>query len=207
MKMIIDGKKVDSVSKETFDVIAPATGIVVDNVPKATAEDIEKAVTAAVKGQKEWEKFSVTERADVLYKFIDIVELNKESLAQTLCAENGKPITEARAEIGNIKIAFRAFAEHAKHYYGSIIPPGTEAGQENVYVYSVDGSPASKKALVEHTGGMMGIGAQSPINLGKKAVKIANAVLNGEDYEKETYEETFFINRDNVEMYGTDGWQ
>ena len=47
MKMIIDGKKVDSVSKETFDVIAPATGIVVDNVPKATAEDIEKAVTAA----------------------------------------------------------------------------------------------------------------------------------------------------------------
>lgn len=131
MKMIIDGKKVDSVSKETFDVIAPATGKVVDNVPKATAEDIEKAVTAAVKGQKEWEKFSVTERADVLYKFIDIVELNKESLAQTLCAENGKPITEARAEIGNIKIAFRAFAEHAKHYYGSIIPPGTEAGQEN----------------------------------------------------------------------------
>ena len=131
MKMIIDGKKVDSVSKETFDVIAPATGKVVDSVPTATAEDIEKAVTAAVKGQKEWEKFSVTERADVLYKFIDIVELNKESLAQTLCAENGKPITEARAEIGNIKIAFRAFAEHAKHYYGSIIPPGTEAGQEN----------------------------------------------------------------------------
>lgn len=41
----------------------------------------------------------------------------------------------------------------------------------------------------------------------EKAVKIANAVLNGEDYEKETYEETFFINRDNVEMYGTDGWQ
>lgn len=131
MKMIIDGKKVDSVSKETFDVIAPATGKVVDSVPKATAEDIDKAVTAAVKGQKEWEKFSITERADVLYKFVDIVEENKESLAQILSAENGKPITEARAEIGNIKIAFRAFAEHAKHYYGSIIPPGTEAGQEN----------------------------------------------------------------------------
>lgn len=130
MKMIIDGKKTDSVSKETFDVIAPATGKIIESVPKATAEDIEKAVTAAVEGQKEWEKFSITERADVLYKFIDIVELNKESLAQTLSAENGKPITEARAEIGNISIAFKAFAEHAKHYYGSIIPPGTEAGQE-----------------------------------------------------------------------------
>lgn len=147
MKMIIDGKKVDSVSKETFDVIAPATGKVVDSVPKATAEDIEKAVTAAVKGQKEWEKFSVTERADVLYKFVNIVEENKESLAQILSAENGKPITEARAEIGNIKIAFRAFAEHAKHYYGSIIPPGTEAGQEN-HIQMVTREPVGVVACI-----------------------------------------------------------
>lgn len=147
MKMIIDGKKVDSVSKETFDVIAPATGKVVDSVPKATAEDIEKAVTAAVKGQKEWEKFSVTERADVLYKFVNIVEENKESLAQILSAENGKPITEAHAEIGNIKIAFRAFAEHAKHYYGSIIPPGTEAGQEN-HIQMVTREPVGVVACI-----------------------------------------------------------
>ena len=130
MKMIIDGKKVDSVSKETFDVTNPATGKVIESVPKATAEDIALAVDAAVKGQKEWAKVSVTKRAEVLYKFIDIVEQNKESLAQTLCAENGKPITEARAEIGNIRIAFSAFAEHAKHFYGTIIPPGTEAGQD-----------------------------------------------------------------------------
>ncbi|MCB6367397.1 aldehyde dehydrogenase family protein, partial [Intestinibacillus massiliensis] len=34
-----------------------------------------------------------------------------------------------RAEIGNIKIGFSGFIEHAKHYYGAIIPPGTEAGQ------------------------------------------------------------------------------
>ena len=83
----------------------------------------------------------------------------------------------------------------------------TEAGQEKVYVYSVDGSPASKKALVEHTGGMMGIGAQSPINLGKKAVKIAKNVLDGKDFEAETAIDVFMINKDNVEMYGTDGWQ
>lgn len=130
MKMIIDGKKVDSISGETFDVTNPATGKVIESVPKATAEDIALAVDAAVKGQKEWAKVSVTKRAEVMYKFIDIVEQNKESLAQTLCAENGKPITEARAEIGNIRIAFSAFAEHAKHFYGTIIPPGTEAGQE-----------------------------------------------------------------------------
>ena len=131
MKMIINGKKVDSVSGETFDVLAPATGKVIESVPKATAEDVEKAIDAAVAGQKVWEQVPISERAKVLYKFLDIVEQNKESLAQTLSAENGKPINEARAEIGNINIGFSGFIEHAKHYYGSIIPPGTEAGQES----------------------------------------------------------------------------
>ncbi len=130
MKMMIDGKKADSVSGETFDIINPATGKVIDSVPKATAEDIRMAVTAAVRGQKKWARVPVSQRADILYKFIDIVEENKESLAQTLCAENGKPISEARGEIANIRIAFSGFIEHAKHYYGTIIPPGTEAGQE-----------------------------------------------------------------------------
>ena len=107
MKMIIDGKKVESVCKETFDVIAPATGEIIDNVPKATAEDIDIAVTAAVKGQKIWAEVPISEKAEILYRFIDIVEENKESLAHTLCAENGKPIREARAEIGNIKAGFQ----------------------------------------------------------------------------------------------------
>ena len=89
MKMIIDGKKVDSLSGETFGVINPATGKVIESVPKATAEDIDLAVTAAVKGQKEWAKTSVTQRADILHRFVEIVEQNKEMLAQTLCAENG----------------------------------------------------------------------------------------------------------------------
>lgn len=130
MKMIINGKKKDSISDETFDVIAPATGKVIESVPKATAEDLDEAITAAEAGQKIWAEVPISQRAEILYKFLDLVELNKESLAQTLSAENGKPITEARAEIGNIKIGFSGFIEHAKHYYGSIIPPGTEAGQD-----------------------------------------------------------------------------
>lgn len=85
-----------------------------------------KPSTRQLPGQKVWEQVPISERAKVLYKFLDIVEQNKESLAQTLSAENGKPINEARAEIGNINIGFSGFIEHAKHYYGSIIPPGTE---------------------------------------------------------------------------------
>ena len=67
MKMIINGKKVDSVSGETFDVLAPATGKVIESVPKATAEDVEKAIDAAVAGQQVWEQVPISERAKVLY--------------------------------------------------------------------------------------------------------------------------------------------
>lgn len=44
-------------------------------------------------------------------------------------------------------------------------------------------------------------------SISQKAVETGIAILEGNDYEKEIYEETFFINKDNVEMYGTDGWQ
>lgn len=130
MKMIINGKKVDSESGKTFNVTDPATGKVIEAVPKATEKDIELAVDAAVTGQKIWAEIPVWQRAQVLRKFLDLVEVNKEDLAQTLCAENGKPISEARGEIGNIPIGFSGFIEHAKHYYGSIIPQGTEQGQD-----------------------------------------------------------------------------
>ena len=128
MKMIIDGKKADSIKGERFDIIAPATGKVIDSVPKATAEDLDISITAAVRAQKEWKNVPIYKRADILYKFLDIVEENKEDLAQTLSEENGKPIREARIEIRNIKTAFSGFIESAKHYYGKIISPGAEAG-------------------------------------------------------------------------------
>ncbi len=130
MKMIINGKKVDSSSGLTFDVTAPATGKVIDSVPKATEEDIKLAVDAAVIGQKVWAQYPIYKRANIIYRFLELVETNKENLAQTLSAENGKPIREARAEITNIGIGFSAFAEYAKHYYGKTIPAGTEPGQQ-----------------------------------------------------------------------------
>lgn len=82
-----------------------------------------------------------------------------------------------------------------------------EAGRSEILIYGVDGSPEVKKKLAENNQNLVGTGAQSPINIGKKAVETALAILNGEDYEKEIYEETFLITRENVELYGTDGWQ
>jgi succinate-semialdehyde dehydrogenase/glutarate-semialdehyde dehydrogenase len=130
MKMLIDGNMVDSVSGETFDVLNPATGEVIDSVPKGTAADIKQAVDAAEKAQKLWAEVPISQRAEILNRFLDSVDENKDSLAQTLSAENGKPISEAYAEIANIRVGFSGFIEYAKHFYDRIIPPGTEAGQQ-----------------------------------------------------------------------------
>ncbi len=82
-----------------------------------------------------------------------------------------------------------------------------EAGRTDILIYGVDGSPEIKKLLAAGENAMAGTGAQSPIHMGKTAAETALSILNGEDYEEEVCVDTFFINRDNVEMYGTDGWQ
>lgn len=136
MKMIINGKSVDSSDGKTLNVVNPATGIVIDTVPSATEEDINAAVAAAKSAQKIWARVPVYEKVQIMKKFISLVLENKENLARTLSDETGKPIKEARAEIGNIPIAFEAFSEKAKHLYGEVIPAGLEAGQDKNILFT-----------------------------------------------------------------------
>lgn len=81
-------------------------------------------------------------------------------------------------------------------------------GMDDVIIYGVDGSPDIKKELEKSDTQIAGTAAQSPINMGKKAVEVGLAILNGKEYEKENYVEIIdMITKDNVEMYGADGWQ
>ena len=130
MKMFINGIPCDASDGVTIDVINPATGAVVDTVPAATKEDVDNAVAYAKAAQKKWAAVPVSEKVAIMYKFLDIVDENKEELAQTLSQETGKPIVEARAEIGNIRIGFSGFCEKAKHLYGNTFPAGLEPGQD-----------------------------------------------------------------------------
>lgn len=81
------------------------------------------------------------------------------------------------------------------------------AGAEKVLIYGVDGSPDIKKELQKSDTQIAGTAAQSPIHIGQEAANITDCILTGQKYEKETYEEVFMINKDNVGMYGVDGWQ
>ena len=135
MKMLIDGVFTDSASAQTMDIYDPYRGEVIETVPRACAEDIDKALDAAVRAQKEWAQVPVYERAEILLRFVELVKDNKQSLAETLCLDNGKPITQALGEIGNIPIVVPAFCEQAKHFYETVVPAGLEKGQEQSIQY------------------------------------------------------------------------
>lgn len=131
MKNLIGNKWMESANKKTIDVINPATNELIDTVPASTLDDIDLCVNEAKIAQKKWADVPLYERGNILLKFKELVYKEREELAQLLCKETGKPITEARVEIANVEIAIPAFVEAAKHLYGNVIEPGCETGQEN----------------------------------------------------------------------------
>ena len=136
MKNLIGNKWVDASDGGIIEVTNPANNEFIDTVPNATVEDVDKAVKCAIEAQKEWEKVSLYERGEILRRYVDLVEINKDELARLLCDETGKPITEAIAEINNQKVFVNGYVEQAKHLYGINIPTGNEPGQEKTIQFT-----------------------------------------------------------------------
>lgn len=137
MKNLIGYNWKEASNEEVIEVTNPATGELIDTVPNVTLGDVDEAVNVAQIEQKKWKEVSLYERAERLYKFVDLVEKNKDRLAKLLSEETGKPIKEAYGEIANVRIGVRAFIERAKHLYNDSIPAGQEAGQEKTMQITV----------------------------------------------------------------------
>ena len=137
MKSLIGNKWCDSSDGKVIEVYNPATNELIDTVPSLTKEDVERAIDYADAHQKTWERKSVIERCEVLSRFAELVEENKDELAMLLSKETGKPIKEAYNEIANIQIGVPGYVEKVKHEYGNIVYRGTEKGQENTIQYTI----------------------------------------------------------------------
>ena len=130
MKMLIGGAKVDSSSKKTIDVINPANGKLVDTVPAATKEDIDKAVALSKIGQKEWAAKPMTERCAIMDKFLDLFEEHRIEVLALLVRESGKNPGQGIFEYNFVRNAVPAYFETAKRTCGEILPAGADAGSE-----------------------------------------------------------------------------
>lgn len=106
----------------TIDVTNPFSGDVIGNVPSLTTDDVNNAVAASHDAQISWAAKTAKERAELLQKWADLIDANKEDLAIIMTAEQGKPLTESRGEVGYANSFIRWFAEEGKRVYGDVIP-------------------------------------------------------------------------------------
>ena len=137
MEMIIGGQKVASVTGRTLEVRNPATGSVIDTVPRASVEDVQIAIQRALRGRSIMRDMPLHTRSSILRKAADIINERHEELSRFLCSENGKTIRQCRCEITATQRLFLDFSEEAKRQRGNYIPMDTVAGLEHMIAYTI----------------------------------------------------------------------
>ena len=95
---------------------------VVALVPSGSPDDATRAVTAAAEAWAAWRTLPGPARAEHLYKWAEVVGSRREELAQAMAREVGKPITEARGEVGRGEMILRYHAGEAVRNLGDVIP-------------------------------------------------------------------------------------
>jgi succinate-semialdehyde dehydrogenase/glutarate-semialdehyde dehydrogenase len=118
----IDGAWVDADSGETIDVTNPATGEKLGTIPKAGAAETKRAIEAANAAWPAWRAKTAKERSVILRKWFNLMMENQEDLGILMTAEQGKPLAEAKGEVGYAASFIEWFAEEGKRIYGDTIP-------------------------------------------------------------------------------------
>jgi len=121
-KMIIGGEPAESNSGQWIEVRNPATGEVVDRVPKGTVEDVHRAVAAAEKGLPAWSALPTARRGEILHKAVELVRAHEDELARLLTQEQGKPLAESVRELRRYAHTLEHYAGLAKSLRGGHVP-------------------------------------------------------------------------------------
>jgi succinate-semialdehyde dehydrogenase/glutarate-semialdehyde dehydrogenase len=97
--MIIDGKRVGVGQREYLPLLDPSTGDIIDAVPVASTEDLDAALAAGSSGLKVWARTPPSARADVLLTASQLLRERSADIAATLTFEQGKVLSESKAEV------------------------------------------------------------------------------------------------------------
>jgi glyceraldehyde-3-phosphate dehydrogenase (NADP+) len=127
--MLIGGEWLDG--EGSIDVKDPFDNRLIDTVPAASKNDVERAVQSAVKGAETSRNLTVFERASILNKTAEIVRDNLEDFARTIASEGSKTISEARGEAKRCVNTLTVSAEESKRILGETIPFDSFPGGEN----------------------------------------------------------------------------
>ena len=103
-------------------VVEPATAEVMAEVPRAGADEVDAAVAAAKAAFPEWRAVAPADRAALMRRLADRIEAEAEDLARIEARNAGKPISDARGEIGMVVECFRYYAAAPERLMGRTIP-------------------------------------------------------------------------------------
>ena len=118
----LDGKWVDADEGGKVEVTNPATGAVIGTVPRCGAAETRRAIEAAKAAFPAWAARPAKERGKILRRLADLMVANTEDLGRLMTAEQGKPLAEAKGEVGYAASFYEWFGEEGRRLYGDLIP-------------------------------------------------------------------------------------
>jgi acyl-CoA reductase-like NAD-dependent aldehyde dehydrogenase len=118
----IGGEWVDAAAGETFETISPATGDILGVFPRSTAEDVDRAVAAAKAAWDEWRLVPAPERAQVLYRFANLLVEQKDDLTDLMTREMGKVKAEAGGDVQEAIDMCLYMAGEGRRMFGQTTP-------------------------------------------------------------------------------------
>jgi len=130
-RLVLGGERVLSAEGKTFSVIEPGTGKPFAEVAEAGIQDVERAVQGANLAFEEgrWPRLSATERGRILLRASTLVRERLENIAVVEARNAGKPIRDARGEMGLVAAGLEYWGGAANKIFGETIPV-QDAGME-----------------------------------------------------------------------------
>ena len=119
---LIDGEWVPSDTNDVLPVKNPATGDIIAEVAKSSANQTKIAIDASADAMEDWKNLPAKARANLLRTWFELMITNQEDLAKIMTAEQGKTLAESRGEIAYGAAFIEWFGEQAKRIDGDIIP-------------------------------------------------------------------------------------
>src|SRR3954452_1090964 len=119
VEMLIAGERTSGEASEALDVVDPATEETIESVPRASAEDVDRAVRSAHEAFADWSRTDAEDRANLLRKAIALIERDRKALVDSLVHEQGQPVTEAAGEVHHLLHGLNYYADLATKVRGA----------------------------------------------------------------------------------------
>lgn len=121
LQLYIDGDWRAASSGATREVTDPATEEVLGTIAAADEKDLDAALAAAEAGFNIWRRTGPWERARLIRATAELIRSRADQIAMVMSLETGKPLAEAKGEVGGAADQFEWYSEETKRIYGQVI--------------------------------------------------------------------------------------